>query len=240
MKTFKTLRIFGGSTSVPGNFVDPQDSFWGLTALAMDIDHIVNYSWNGCGFDSIIHIMISEQLEFNWDNDFFLVVVPPLERWTVFDNHKNTQTTARLFDTKKWQSESFEVKSHRGLINISFHMDKSTVMFEDRAWTEVNTMKNIFFLTQWLDSIKANYLIVNGSKPMDKDNVWAPNAFLLPYCLSHPKINIFSNTYSSVNINVNWPSDFDDHSWNGHHAAPGNQRFFELGILPCLKILKLC
>lgn len=240
MKKFKTLRIFGGSTSVPRNFVDPKDSFWGLTAKAAGIDTIVNYSWVGNSFDSICHVMISEQNTFKWQDDFFLIVLPPLERWTVFDDHKDTQSMAYQIHTKDWEPQPFEVMSHHGLINISFSIDKSTVVFEDRAWTEVTAMRTIFFLTKWLDSSSINYLIINGSKSLDQNNIWSPSDFLLSYCTMHPRVKIFSDTYSSVNIGINYPADFETHGWNGHHSAAGNQRFFDLGIYPWLKKLNLC
>lgn len=240
MKQFKNLRIFGSSTSVAGQCVKPTDSFWGLTSKALQIDTVVNYSWGGCGFDSICHILVSEQTHFDWNLDFFLIVIPPLERWTVFDNHKDTKRMADVIKTADWKAEKFEITSHHGLENISFYGDKQTVVFEDRSWTEVVAMRHIFFLTKWLDSLHADYLIVNGSKPFMEDSVWLPGEFLLSYCISHPRVNVFCDTYMSVNVNVNYPADYDTLGWNGHHAAPGNQRFFELGILPHLKALNLC
>lgn len=240
MNTFKHLRVFGGSTSVPEHFVASKDSFWGLTAQELEIENIVNYSWYGCSFDSICHVIVSEQHNFDLTADFFLIAIPPLERWTVFDDHKNTKSMAGVINTSDWKLSFDEVMSHHGLMNISFGADKSTVIFEDRSWTEVVAMRNIFFLTKWFDSVNANYLIVNGSKPLDKNNTWLPSDFLLPYCVSHPRIKIFDNTYSSVNIDVNRPPDFDTHGWHGHHAAAGNRQFFDLGIYPHLKELNLC
>jgi hypothetical protein len=240
MNTFKHLRIFGGSTSVPENVVTSKDSFWGLTAQALQIENIVNYSCVGCSLDSICHILVSEQHNFDLDADFFLIVIPPLERLTVFDNHKNTKLMAGTINTSDWELSSSEVMSHHGLMNVPFAEDRTTVIFEDRSWTEVVAMRNLYFLTKWLDSINVNYLIVNGSKPLDKNNIWLPSDFLLPYCVSHPRIKVFDNTYSSVNIDVNWPPDFDIFGWFGHHGAAGNQHFFDLGIYPSLKELNLC
>jgi hypothetical protein len=240
MKKIKKLRIFGGSTSVPENFVNSDKSFWGLAAKALGVDQVINYSWVGCSFDSICHILVSEQTNFNWHDDFFLIVIPPLERLTIFDGHKNTQAMSHVIDTVDWSMSAIEIMSHHGLTNISFRDDKSTVIFEDRSWTEVDALRNVFFLNKWLDSLHVEYLIVNGSKPFDSNNIWMPSNFLLPYCSTHVRNCLFSNTYSSVNVDINMPPDFKTHGWNGHHSSAGNQRFFELGILPKLKELNLC
>jgi hypothetical protein len=230
MKCYKNLWVFGGSNSVTGYCVDPIKSYWGLTANWLGVDNIYNFSWIGNSFDSVCHTLITQQPKYDWQNDFFLIGVPPLERWTVFDNHKDTVTTATRLMTNNWQVEEFEVESHHGLENISFYNDKSTVLFEDRAWTEVMAMKTIFLLNSWLDSKHANYLIVNQSKDLDLDNIWRPSEFLLPACSSHDRNILFEKGYYSVNLNKHKPADFKQHGWMGHHGPAGNQHFFETSI----------
>jgi hypothetical protein len=230
MKFYKNLWVFGASNSLTGYHVDPSESYWGLTANLLGVDTIYNFSWAGNSFDSICHTLIAQQPRYNWQDDFFLIGVPTLERWTVFDNHKDTVTTATKLVTNNWQVEKFEVESHHGLENISFYNDKSTVLFEDRAWTEVMTLKTIFLLNSWLDSKNANYLIVNQSKDLDLNNVWRPSEFLLPACSSHDKNILFENGYYSVNLNKHKPVDFKQHGWHGHHGPAGNAHFFETSI----------
>lgn len=240
MKSYKNLWVFGGSNSLTGYYVNPTDSYWGLTADWLGVDTIYNFSWANNSFDSVCHTLISQQSKYNWQDDFFLIGIPPLERWTIFDNHKDTVTTATKLATNNWQVEKFEVESHHGLQNIHFFDDKSTVVFEDRAWTEVMAMKTIFLLNSWLDSERANYLIVNQSKDLDLDNIWRPSEFLLPACSSHDRNILFEGGYYDVNCNVNKPVDFDVYGWNGHHGPEGNKYFFEKSLLPKLKELNLC
>lgn len=237
MKSYKNLWVFGGSNSTTNYFVDPADSYWGMTAKWLGVETVHNYSWRGNSFESVCHTLISQQNNYNWDEDFFLIGVPPLERWTVFDNHKDTVTNATKLSTDVWQIEEFEVQSHHGLQNIPFHSDRSTVVFEDRSWTEVMAMKTIFLLNAWLDSKNANYLLVNQSKDLEINNIWRPSEFLLPACSSHKRNLLFEGGYYSINLNVNIPLDFNDLGWHGHHGPAGNKDFFEKTIKPRLEEL---
>jgi hypothetical protein len=91
----------------------------------------------------------------------------------------------------------------------------------------------VFFLTTWLDSIKANYLILNLGKDLDKNNQWGPSEFVLQYCMSHPRVILFEGTYHGINIGVNKPADSD--TPEGHHGPAGNKYFFEKSLLPKIK-----
>jgi len=235
MKYYKKLWLFGSSNSTPHVAVVPADSFWGLTAQALNIKEIVNFSWHGNSFDGVMHTLISNQNHYDWTNDLFLVGVPPLERWTIFDNHAGTVTPAYKFELDTWNEEQFEVDCFHGLVSLSFYNDKSTVMYEDRSWTETLAMKNIFLLNTWLDSVGANYLIINLSKNFDENNMWKPTEFLLPYCKNHQRNILFNNTYYSINENIYKPVDYDSYKWNGHHGVDGNRNYFENSILPTLK-----
>jgi hypothetical protein len=230
MKKYKNLWVYGGSNSLTGWCVDPIDSYWGKTATLLGVENIYNFSWVGNSFESVTHTLISQQSNYNWQDDFFLIGVPPLERWTVFDNHKDTVTNSHKIETNNWNVEQFELQSHHGLVNIQFYDDKSTVMYEDRSWTEVMALKTIFLLNSWLDSKNANYLILNQSKDFDVDNIWRPSEFLLPACKQHDKNILFSDTYYSVNLNVHKPADFKKFGWFGHHGPAGNAHFFETSI----------
>ena len=232
MKSYKNLWVFGGSNSLAHMAVEPQESYWGLFADALSIETIYNFSWRGNSLESVGHSLISQQHNYDWHSDFFLIGIPPLERWTVFDNHKDTVTVGHKIITSAWQADQFEVTSHHGLQNISFYEDKYTVLFEDRAWTEVMALKTIFLLNAWLDSKQANYLIVNQSKDFDLNNIWQPSEFLLPACRDHVKNILFKQGYLDINVEINKPIDFDQYGWNGHHSSAGNRRFFEKSLLP--------
>jgi hypothetical protein len=224
--------MYGDSYSTPHYCVEPEDSFWGLVSTELDAESVINCSWPGNSFDSISHMLISNQFDYDWQRDFFLIGIPPLERWTVFDNHKNTVNNGFEIDTTNWNENKFEIMCHHGLINVSFVNDRSTIVFEDRSWTEVMALKHIFLLHSWLDSVNANYLIINLSKPFMHEK-WLPNEFLFQFVLDHKKNIIFQDTYQSINIGVNKPADSNDP--NGHHGPAGNKYFFEKSLLPKIK-----
>lgn len=240
LKEYRKLWIFGASTSVPNTCVSPQESFWGLVAKELDIATINNCSWHGNSFDSVCHMLIGMQDEYDWEKDVFLITIPPLWRLTIFDNFKDTRYYGYSFNTKSWDADKFEITCHTGLENFLVGGDKMLTIFEDRSWTETQTLRTIFLLTSWLDSKRANYLICNMTDPMDPDNIWGPSNFILPYCKNHTNCILFEDTYYSVNLNINKPVDFDQGGWYGHHGHVGNKYFFEQSLLPRLKKLNLC
>jgi hypothetical protein len=234
-KKYNKLYVFGDSYSTPGICVSPQNSFWGLAATHLSILQVMNYSMPKNSFDSIMQLLTGVQKGISWQDDLIFIGIPPLERITVFDDYKNTSYTGQIFDTKTWQNEKINVECHRGLVSLqNYGNDKELIIHSDRSWLETQVMRSIFFITTWLDNIKANYLILNLSKDFDKNNVWGPSSFVLPYCINHSSCIIFENTYYGVNLNINKPADFDRFGWHGHHGPDGNRYFFEKSLLPKL------
>ena len=231
-----TLWVFGDSYSHPGVAVDPQHSYWGLAARYLNVDRIVNCSRSSNSFGSVQHLLVGLQQQYNWDQDVFLIGVPPLERITVFDNHANTEYQGFDIDPKTWNVNHFGIENHRGLICLqNFGEDRTFITHSDRAWTETQALRDIFLLTQWLDSKQAQYVIINHSKPFDHNNIWGPSEFLLSYCQQNKNCILFDHTYHSVNQNINKPEDYDAYGWYGHHGAAGNQHFFDVSLLPTLE-----
>lgn len=222
--------MFGDSYTSPNYCVNSQDSFWGLTASALDVKEIVNCSWLGNGFESIKHMCVGMQLQFDFANDFLIIGIPPLERLTVFDNYKNTRYNSICIDPNTWKEHKQEITCHTGLQVLRGHESQQMVIYEDRAWTETQVLTSLFLLTQWLEFKRANYLVVNLSKPLDENNVWGPSSFVLPWALNHDRMILFKDTYYSVNENIHKPTDFDRHGWMGHHGAAGNRHFFETSV----------
>ena len=238
LKDYNNLWVFGDSYTTPNYCVSPSESFWGLTAKAIGANSVINCSWPGNSFDSIMHMAVSMQDEYDWDNDFLIIGIPPLERLTFFDNYKDTRySNKHIFDSNNWKSKIDEIHCHTGLINLKLATVKDLIIFEDRAWTETQVLQSLFLLTTWLDSKNANYLVINLSKSLDIDNKWGPSNFLLPYCIDHNKLIVFDNTYYSINLNINKPADFKEHGWMGHHGPAGNHYFFEKSIKLKLKEL---
>lgn len=241
VKHYNKLWVFGDSYSSPGICVDPQDSFWGLTAQQAGIGTIKNCSRPINSFDSVCHLLISMQEHIDWGNDLVLVGIPPLERITIVDNNTTPLYYGHTIRTDNWTIDQFEIDYHYGLTGVqNYGFDKQLIVHSNRAWLETQTLRTIFLLTTWLDSLNANYMILNLSKDFTTKK-WAPSNFVLPYCVNHPRCILFKNTYYSINIGVNWPADSpSSNNWHGHHGPAGNKHYFENSLLPALKRNKLC
>jgi len=236
------LYVFGDSYSTPHLCVAPKDSFWGLTASYLQMSGIVNASRPVNSFDSICQLIIGMQNEYqyDWTNDWFLIGIPPLERVTVFDQHKDTQYDAKIIDVTNWRETDTTLQCHRGLISAQFYAnDKFLTIHADRSWLETQILRELYLLCQWLDSRKANYLICNLSKPLDENNHWGPSEFVLQYTKEQERCIVFDNTYYSVNAGVHLPLDaHHDDDYHGHHGPAGNRHYFETSIKPLLDKLK--
>jgi hypothetical protein len=223
--------MLGDSHSTYNLFVSPQNSFWGLAATALGVDTVINCSRPKLSFDSVCQILIGEQQRYNFDTDFFIIGVPPLERITVFDNHADTPLKSSIINTTNWLAEDSNITSHHGLINLQHsELDKNSMLLTDRSWIETQALRQVFLITQWLDSQNANYVIVNLNRNLDKSIDWRPSQYILDYCLNHPRCELFGNSLYSVNLGINRPVDFDKFGWNGHHGQDGNRHFFETSI----------
>jgi len=233
--------VFGDSFSTPGVCVEPNDSFWGLTASHIGITTINNCSRPGNSFDSVCQLLVGLHKQINWTTDLLLIGIPPLERITVFDDYKDTTYNGYQFSTQTWTSSLFDIKCHRGLVSLQNHgNDKQLIIHSDRSWLETQILRTVFFLTTWLDSVQAKYVVLNLSKEFDSNNIWGPSDFVLSHCINHQKCILFKDTYHGINLNINNPPDFDQYGWNGHHGPEGNKYFFEESLLPKLKELNLC
>lgn len=236
MKKFKTLWVFGSSTSQPNYYVPFSESFWWLTAKYLGADIVKNFSWSASSFDSVCHNLVSHQEEYDWENDFFLIGVPPLERWTVFDQ-KEPARKYHVFDTNTRELSMVTSPHFENLSDISFTEDKMTVIYSNRSWIETQALRTIFFLHTWLDSVGANYLIVSltGTFAKHEHLNWSPHRAVFNFCSNHNRNIIFEDTYTSINFNIHRPVDFNQWGWSGHHGPEGNRYYFEQSILPKLK-----
>jgi len=232
-KKFRNLWVFGDSFSTPNICVDPADSFWFLTAKALCIDTIYNYSWPGNSFDSVTHNLVSESGQYDWKNDFFIVGIPPLARLTIVSNDSTRCYHRRVFDSSASEIDKQLILCHHGLENLQFINDPLAVRFEDPTWTQTQTLKTIYLLNSWLDSQKANYLIVNLSKDFLTEHS-STGSFLLSAGLNHSRNMLCGDTYYNVNLNKNKPTDFNQYGWSGHHGPAGNHWFFEQALMPRL------
>lgn len=239
-KSYNKLWVFGDSYTTPEYYVRSVDSFWGLTAQAANISEVKNCSWLGSSFDSVCHMLISMQDQYDWDNDLFIVTMPPLERHTVFDNYKDTRYYGFDVDANSWKSTKFSIECHTGLEVIHGHEAQNMVIYYDRSWLETQVLSKLFLLTTWLDSKNANYVVVNLGKNLDENNSWGPSSFVLPWALQQERCILFKDSYYHINLDINKPADYAKHGWHGHHGAAGNRYFFEKSLLPTLKRNSIC
>lgn len=231
--------MFGDSYTTPGYYVDIQDSFWGLAASALYIPNIVNCSRQANSWTSVQQLLVGMQDQIRWSDDLIFVCVPPLERITVFDNYKDTAYNGHRISTATWTDETFPIACHHGLVSLqNYGSDRQLILHSDRSWAETDVMRQIFLISKWLDSVQANYMILNLSKDFDRGNRWGPSEFLLDYCLNLENSILFERTYHGINIGVNRPADTDQSE--GHHGPAGNRYFFENSLLPKLKECGLC
>lgn len=239
LKNFERLWVFGDSYTTPGICVEPKESFWGLSADVLEIDEILNCSRPVNSWTSVQHLLIGMSGQIDWHNDLIFIGIPPLERITVFDNHKDTEYCGHKIIRAGWVSTKFTIPCHHGLVSLqNYGTDKQLILHSDRSWLETDVLRQIFLISSWLESVRANYLILNLSKDLDRSNRWGPSEFLLDYCLHLKPSILFEKTYHGVNIGVNRPADSD--SPEGHHGPAGNRYFFEQSLLPKLKECGLC
>jgi hypothetical protein len=95
-----TLYVFGDSFTTPNFCVQPQDSYWGLLSKDLAVTSTINYSHSGFSFDQIIHLLCNESL--NFENAYFFIGVPPIERLAVTDI------------TKRWTKAEFDKNFYYG------------------------------------------------------------------------------------------------------------------------------
>lgn len=239
-KEYNRLWVFGDSYSTPYVCdLAPWDSFWGLTAQHANINSITNCSRPESSFDSVCHLLVNMQSKYDWNRDLFLIGLPILERITLCDNTNKT-FYGHQYDNN-WNELKFQIDCHYGVESFqNFKHSRGLVLYNNRDWTEAQTLRDIFFLTNWLDSKNANYLIVNLSHPLSTENAHGFSVETLAYCKNHSRCVLFDNTYYSVNFEIHKPADYDRYGWNGHHGPAGNRHFFEKSVLPTLQRNTLC
>lgn len=238
-RKFDQLWMIGDSYSYTDNHVPLAKSFYGLAATYLGCHTIRNLSRIGNSWNSVQQLLVGNNDQIDWANDFVLIGIPPLERITVFDREDNSAYSSHIIDTQTWQYSIKEEPSHQGLISHHcFGQDKWLITHENRSWTEIQTLRDIFLITKWLDSVSAHYLLLNLSKSLSNDNQWPPSQAVIGHVNNHPRCLLFDNTYRDINIGHHLPDDTSDP--NGHHGAAGNFRFWDLGVRPLIERIYLC
>jgi hypothetical protein len=232
-KKYNKLWVFGDSFSTPDFCVEPQKSFWGLSAQALKIPTIINCSYAGQSFDSVRHMLVHQRDQYSWNDDLFLIGIPPLERLTFnLEIGSKVTTYGQRYELPNWTHDKFEIACHYGLTQDLDLCARVMAHYESRPWLEVQAMTEIFLLTAWLDSVNANYLIINLSHDFDFSNSWSTAEQAINYCKNHNRCMLRDDTYQSINRDINKPADYDQFGWSGHHGPAGNEYFFERSLWP--------
>lgn len=229
------LIVYGDSYSTPGFHVEPKDSWWGLIAVALQVDSVENFSWPGNNVDSISHLIVAGS-GFSC-KDFVIVGVPPIERFTVYDPDGLPPSYHRFFGNLELIDRPC-LPEHDGLKQVTTHqLGQGYVMSWNRSWQETQVLRELFLLTRYIHEWTANYLIVNLAEPFQPKTEWPALASIQRRFLADPHSILFEDTYFSTNKNVHRPVDFDTHGWHGHQGSAGNHHWYEKVLLPRMQVL---
>lgn len=237
-KKYRNLWVFGDSYTTPDVCVTPSNSFWMMTAQMLQVETVYNYSWPGNSLDSVVHVLISDSQQYDWNRDFFLIGIPPLVRLTVVSADTTKSYHRSVYDDAANKIDEQLILCHHGLENKPFYQDPIATRFEDPTWTEIQACRTIFLVNAWLDAQQADYFIINLSKDYGTDHP-ATGTFLLERCMTHPH-NVINNGYWGINYGVNKPADFAQYGWSGHHGAVGNDYFFQQVLSHKIQKLGIC
>jgi len=229
------LIVYGDSYSTPRFCVEPKDSWWGLMAAALQVDSVENYSWPGNNVDSISHLIVAGS-GFS-PNDYVIIGVPPIERFTVYDPEGLEPKYHRFFGNLK-DMDQMIVHEHAGLRQVTTHqLGQGYVMSWNRSWQEAQVLRELFLLKQYIQGWTNKFLIVNLAEPFQPQTQWATLRNLQVKFLADPHSILWADTYFSVNKNINLPVDFDTHGWHGHHGPHGNRHWYQCVLEPRMKML---
>ena len=224
------LHIFGDSYSTPDYYVDPKDSWWGRLSTDMQLPCKV-YAWPGNNMDYITHAIVCYMNEKIHAGDYVVVGIPPVQRTTLMKPEIDKVECIQHFDLNfKCIHEEHDVLSQQGLVSIPVHdMSKDFVLGHNDEWANAQVIRNIVLLDTFLKAHDIPVMFVNTSEPIKHDE-WAPMSMLSKYSQGdHIEL---TNTYYSVNYDVNIPKDFDKWGWVGHYGSDGNQLWYDTVIKP--------
>ena len=229
------LYVFGDSYSTPGFCVDPKDSWWGLMAQDLQVGEVENYSWPGNNIDSISHLIVAGAGFM--PEDYVIIGVPPIERFTVYDSNGQPPKSHRFFGNLESMNQR-PLLEHDGLRQVTTHqLGQGYVMSWNRGWQEAQVLRELFLLSRYIKGWTSRYLIVNLAEPFQPMTEWTTLNSIQRRFLADSHSILFDSTYFSANKGIYRPVDFDTHGWHGHHGAEGNRHWYESVLGPRIKQL---
>lgn len=236
MRTYDDVYVFGDSYSTPNYCVDIEDSFWHSVGVEVGAKNVHNYSNVGNSIGGIVHLITSDQDNFNW-NGLFLIGIPPLERMTTCREDVLPKNMRRSFTSSSGIISTHVIQSQQVLRDLQWReLGKEFVVVQERGWTEARVLRELYLLDSWLRlEKKANFVFVNLSKKLMPQDMWLPSKIYVDYFMKAKHAIMYSDkTYYDINLNVHKPTDYDIHGYMGHHGASGNENFYTNSLKPTL------
>ncbi len=229
------LTVLGDSYVTPGNSVQPEDSFWGLLSKDLNIETIDNYATPRFSLDSIIHILLNEDIDFS--QSYFIIGIPPIIREAYYSEeigHKLTLKTLNNFEKKETPISCLENVDNI-MFNDRYNNDYTKVNIFSHEWHEVQAIEKIYLIHQFLLTKHAKFVILNLSVPFVYQSMWPAGKEIIKKVYNLKECNLFDNTYQSVNKKDGIkPADFDQYDWMGHHGPEGNLNYYNKVVKPLI------
>ncbi len=234
------LNVFGDSFSTSNLCVDPQDSFWGQMSQLLSVNQVDNYSHPGFSLDHVIHIILNENFDF--ENEYFFVGIPPLVRFVAYGDKSNTNWNKQSYLGFGNNPEISVIESLTNTVKFQFKEqftnDKDGADRFNAEWHDVQCLEKIYLLHQFLKSKNAKFIIANLTVPIHYQDLWPAGKNIMTKVWQLPECIIFDHTYYSVNYKDGIkPVDFSKYQWLGHHGAEGNKNWFVKVLEPKIKQL---
>jgi hypothetical protein len=241
--TEKILYVFGDSYSTT-EYVDPKDSFWGLAAKDLAIDTIYNFSFSGNCLDNIIHVLLNE--EYDFDNGYFLIGIPPLIRYSIWnhlnDNNPQFNKPVIRFDKDFNNSKQFFTSMQNvGSMQFaaSFNNDKEFVSYFSSQWSDVLNLEKIYLLDNYLKTKNCKFIIVNLSWCIGYHESWPSVKKIMASAKALSSCILFNDSFHDINLRDKIkPVDFSQFGDNGHYGNDGNTNWYNKVIKPKMQELK--
>ena len=227
------LTVLGDSYVTPGVFVSPKDSFWGLLAKDLNTTTIDNYATPGFSLDSIIHILLNEDIDFS--QSYFIIGIPPSMREAYYSEEIGHRLKLKTFND--FEKKETPISCLENVDNIQFHdrydNDYTKVNVFSSEWHEVQVIEKIYLIHQFLLSKQAKFVILNLSVPFVYQDMWPAGKEIIKKVYNLKECNLFEDTYQSVNEKDGIkPADFDQYEWMGHHGPEGNLNCYNKVVKP--------
>ena len=229
--------VLGDSFVTPGNQVEPQDSFWGLLANDLGVSEIDNYATPRFSLDSIIHILLNEQIDFS---RYLIVGIPPLTRESVYLEGHGPELKRHNF--KNWLQTDYDISSLENVKNMTF-TDRYSNNYEkinlfSAEWQEILSLEKIYLIHTYLKSVGAKFVILNLSCPFRYQDLWPAGRNIIKKTALLQECNLFKDTYQSINEQDGIkPADYEQYGQHGHHGPEGNLNYYQKVVKPMVEKL---